>query len=93
MDLLRARKAAHWSVRPIGYLEALKNVYRSQGELAMFNGLKPTLLGIVPYAGSSFAFFETMKDRYVSRRACFLSFGMAYTNVPTDTGFMRLTNT
>eukprot|EP00041_Stephanoeca_diplocostata_P021427 m.499131 g.499131 ORF g.499131 m.499131 type:complete len:781 (-) comp21824_c0_seq1:124-2466(-) len=65
MDLLRARKAAHWSVRPIGYLEALKNVYRSQGELAMFNGLKPTLLGIVPYAGSSFAFFETMKDRYL----------------------------
>ena len=66
LDLLRARKAAHWSVRPIGYAEALKAIYKTQGELALFNGLKPTLLGIVPYAGSSFAFFETMKSQYLT---------------------------
>ena len=32
--------------------------------MGVFNGLKPTLLGIVPYAGISFACFHTFKEEY-----------------------------
>ena len=63
LDLLRARMAAHWGVetRYPSYRDALREIVRTEGAGSLFNGLKPTLIGIVPYAGLSFCLFETMK--------------------------------
>jgi len=71
LDLLRARHAAHWGVsRPdVSYAAAIQRIVASEGALALFNGLKPTLLGIVPYAGISFSLFHTLKAHVVQRRA------------------------
>lgn len=46
------------------------SVARSEGARGLYGGMTPTLLGIVPYAGISFATFETLKSRYnAARRA------------------------
>ena len=59
LDLMRARMAVghhHGSV-----FSNLHMVYKERGFSALFRGLNPTLLGIIPYAGFSFASFETLK--------------------------------
>jgi solute carrier family 25 protein 42 len=63
LDLMRARYAAHWdtSKRYPSYTVAFQSVVREEGWRALYSGLKPTLCGIVPYAGASFMFFETFK--------------------------------
>ena len=57
--------AAHWSAEPLytGYTGAMREIVRTEGIPALFRGLKPTLLGIVPYAGLSFATFESLKTQ------------------------------
>lgn len=71
LDLLRARMAAHWSLQPryASYRSALQEIAAKEGPLTLFDGLKPTLLGVVPYAGLSFAGFETLKAYVRSVRA------------------------
>ena len=69
-DLLRARMAAHWDLSPrySSYGTAVRRIVASPGGWRnMYNGLRPTLLGIVPYAGLSFMTFETLKA-YALRR-------------------------
>eukprot|EP01012_Entosiphon_sulcatum_P015033 TRINITY_DN20059_c0_g1_i1.p1 TRINITY_DN20059_c0_g1~~TRINITY_DN20059_c0_g1_i1.p1 ORF type:complete len:684 (+),score=73.42 TRINITY_DN20059_c0_g1_i1:81-2132(+) len=68
LDLLRARMAAHWDPRPrySGYVAGVEEIMRREGFTALFSGLRPTLLGIMPYAGMSFAIFETLKS-YIIR--------------------------
>jgi len=43
-------------------------IYREEGLVAMYRGLSPTLLGVIPYAGTSFFTYETLKQAAVSRR-------------------------
>jgi len=64
-DLFRARMAASGGVESPydGYLRAAIQVVRTEGPQALFSGLRPTLLGIVPYSGISFCMFETLKAR------------------------------
>ena len=45
------------------------SVARTEGLRGLYGGMTPTLLGIVPYAGISFATFETLKSRYNAARA------------------------
>jgi len=64
LDLLRARMAAHWGKEARyneGYLSALRSIVREEGVFVLWSGLRPTIFGIVPYAGCSFGFFETFK--------------------------------
>jgi len=65
LDLLRARMAAHWSMelRYSSYTSAIKEIIAKEGGMALFSGLRPTLIGIVPYAGLSFSAFHTMKAK------------------------------
>jgi len=44
-------------------------IYRQEGPLALYRGLTPTLLGVIPYAGTSFYTYETLKRWAVERRA------------------------
>ncbi|OLQ10041.1 Mitochondrial substrate carrier family protein P [Symbiodinium microadriaticum] len=58
----QARMAAHQGTAAYdGYLRAVSQIVRAEGALALWSGLKPTLLGIVPYSGISFSVFGTLK--------------------------------
>lgn len=63
LDLLRARMAAHWDVKPRypNYVVAVETLVKEEGATALFTGLRPTLLGIMPYAGLTFMTYETLK--------------------------------
>ena len=55
------------SPAPARYGAAVRRMVSSEGGWAnMYKGLRPTLLGVVPYAGLSFMTFETLKS-YVVR--------------------------
>jgi len=44
------------------------NIYKEEGFLALYRGLTPTLLGVIPYAGTSFYTYETLKGYAVRRK-------------------------
>jgi len=44
------------------------NIYKEEGFLALYRGLTPTLLGVIPYAGTSFFTYETLKGYAVKRK-------------------------
>jgi solute carrier family 25 protein 42 len=68
LDLLRARLAVAQELpggtpKPIaGLWTVMRDMVRSGGVLGMYRGLSPTLVGILPYAGISFAVYEALKD-------------------------------
>jgi len=43
-------------------------IYHEEGLLALYRGLTPTLLGVIPYAGTSFFTYETLKSWAVERK-------------------------
>jgi hypothetical protein len=63
----RCRMAAHWSTEPKygSYKAALRAIVAEEGPRALWSGLWPTLVGIVPYAGLSFATYNTLKAYWV----------------------------
>lgn len=69
LDLMRARVAAHaggqYNKQYPSYLIAFQQVVKKEGWRSLYGGLLPTLVGIMPYAGSSFACFETIKHYLV----------------------------
>lgn len=83
LDLMRARYAAAGAVpgvqkkqKPTAATQKswrlfrdVRAVFRAEGVRGLYGGMTPTLLGIVPYAGISFATFETLKSRYGEARA------------------------
>mmetsp|Transcript_17790 Transcript_17790/g.44125 ORF Transcript_17790/g.44125 Transcript_17790/m.44125 type:complete len:363 (-) Transcript_17790:55-1143(-) len=76
LDVIRTRLAAELAAHPgegklLGIWHALKTVFE---ERSLWNGLSPTLLGIVPYAGINFFLYgyikqmtHTMFDAYKKR--------------------------
>lgn len=80
LDLMRARYAAAGAVPGVQkkkqknqkswrLFRDVRAVFRAEGVRGLYGGMTPTLLGIVPYAGISFATFETLKSRYGEARA------------------------
>jgi solute carrier family 25, member 42 len=61
LDLLRARFAAGADTHKKAAIDDLMEIIRRRGVFGLASGLTPTLLGIMPYAGISFATFETLK--------------------------------
>ena len=64
LDMMRARFAAHWdgkNPRYPSYYAAFQEITAVEGWRALYNGLRPTLVGIMPYVGTSFCCFETFK--------------------------------
>jgi solute carrier family 25 protein 42 len=62
LDLARARMAVA-EFKKGGVYENLSTGYRKYGFSSLYRGLSPTLLGILPYAGISFATFDTLKNQ------------------------------
>eukprot|EP00494_Astrolonche_serrata_P029640 UN29907 len=65
LDLMRTRMAAHWGKDALynGYIHAFRTVIETEGASALFSGIRPTLIGIIPYAGISYAMFHTLKSK------------------------------
>ncbi|CAK0882428.1 unnamed protein product [Prorocentrum cordatum] len=66
LDFLRAQmavSASSLSMREVhsSYVVAAQEIVRDEGFSALYTGIRPTLLGIVPNAGMSFMVFETLK--------------------------------
>ncbi len=69
LDLMRARFAATKGTEHASYVTAFQTAMRTEGFRGLYSGLRPTLIGIMPYAGSSFACFETVKHYLVHWQA------------------------
>ncbi|KAL0319024.1 UNVERIFIED_CONTAM: Calcium-dependent mitochondrial ATP-magnesium/phosphate carrier protein 2 [Sesamum angustifolium] len=72
MDLVKTRLQTHvcerGNVPNLGKLS--KDIWVREGPRALYRGLMPSLLGIIPYAGIDLAAYETLKDmsrKYSSR--------------------------
>jgi len=66
LDTIRARLAFQVvgeTRRYRGILHTGSSILRTEGALGLYRGLTPTLLGIIPYAGLSFYFFELLKTK------------------------------
>lgn len=48
-----------------GIFHALSSIYQAGGLRGLYSGLGPTLIGIVPYAGTNFLCFEEQKGLWV----------------------------
>ena len=40
-------------------------MYREEGLLTLYRGYISTMLGVIPYAGTSFFTYETLKKKYL----------------------------
>ncbi|KAK3497143.1 mitochondrial thiamine pyrophosphate carrier 1 [Neurospora hispaniola] len=64
LDLLRTRFAAQGTERVYpSLLQALKTIYASEGVTGYFRGLGPGLAQIIPYMGTFFCVYETLRPR------------------------------
>ncbi|CAE8703418.1 unnamed protein product, partial [Polarella glacialis] len=59
LDVMRTRLMLHVGQR--NYLLALEQVLQAEGHRALYRGMGPTLLGVVPYGALSFSTFEAIK--------------------------------
>ena len=50
LELVRARFAAKWTTQPtrMSYVALLSGIVKQEGVLALYSGLRPTLVGIIP---------------------------------------------
>jgi len=68
LDLTRARLAYQVKVHKYqGISHTIATMVREEGWRSLYRGFVPTLLGILPYAGTSFATYDTLKI-FLSRR-------------------------
>ena len=63
---LRPRLKNHWGPAPppsprAGMADGFITVARTEGLLALYKGLIPTLVGIAPYAALNFASYDLLK--------------------------------
>ncbi|XP_053392627.1 solute carrier family 25 member 16-like [Mercenaria mercenaria] len=63
LDVMRARIAFQLKGEQIyyGVFDTVRTISQQEGKWALFRGIVPTLLGMVPYGGMSFYTFETTK--------------------------------
>lgn len=61
LDLTRARMALMHQHVPHAFVHTFTSVLRAKGVRGLYRGVWPTLVGIIPYSGTSFFTFETLK--------------------------------
>ncbi|XP_066926876.1 mitochondrial coenzyme A transporter SLC25A42-like [Clytia hemisphaerica] len=64
LDLVRARLAIAQKLKYKSLRHAFRTIYKEEGFMRFYNGYIPTVLGIMPYAGTSFFIYETLKQKY-----------------------------
>ncbi|XP_076336063.1 mitochondrial coenzyme A transporter SLC25A42-like isoform X1 [Tachypleus tridentatus] len=61
LDLARARMAVTHKERYTSLMQVFVKIWREEGPMALYRGYSPTVLGVIPYAGTSFFTYETLK--------------------------------
>ncbi|KAK7099129.1 mitochondrial coenzyme A transporter SLC25A42-like [Littorina saxatilis] len=61
LDLVRARMAVTAKDMYHNIFEVFAKIYREEGLRTLFKGFTPTILGSIPYSGTSFFTYETLK--------------------------------
>ncbi|RWS14731.1 mitochondrial coenzyme A transporter SLC25A42-like protein, partial [Dinothrombium tinctorium] len=61
LDMARARMAVTQKEIYTNICQVFKKTMNQEGFLALYRGYVPTILGVVPYAGTSFFTYETLK--------------------------------
>lgn len=61
LDMARARMAVTQKQTYNGLVEVFMKTYRNEGLRALYRGFTPTIFGVIPYAGTSFFTYETLK--------------------------------
>lgn len=64
LDMIRARMAVVGKKKYKTLRHAIMSVYKQEGIRTFYNGFIPTIIGIVPYAGTSFYVNGTLKKEY-----------------------------
>lgn len=64
LDLARARMAVTNSHMYNNLLQVFVKIYKEEGLRILYKGYIPTMLGVIPYAGTSFFTYETLKKYY-----------------------------
>ncbi|GIX89965.1 mitochondrial coenzyme A transporter SLC25A42 [Caerostris extrusa] len=61
LDLARARMAVTHKEMYNSLLEVFIKIWKTEGCATLYRGYTPTLLGVIPYSGTSFFTYETLK--------------------------------
>lgn len=61
LDMARARMAVTNKCQYNSLFEVFLKIYRTEGLFTMYRGFTPTITGVIPYAGTSFFTYETLK--------------------------------
>ncbi|KAK4315646.1 hypothetical protein Pmani_013137 [Petrolisthes manimaculis] len=64
LDMARARMAVTRKCTYSSLPEVFIKIWKNEGPRTLYRGLTPTLLGVIPYAGTSFGIYETLKTNY-----------------------------
>lgn len=67
LELIRTRLALCPEGMYRGILDAFRKIARKEGYLALYRGIVPNMLGILPYAGVDIAAFETLKGYLIEQ--------------------------
>ena len=65
LDLARAQMAV--TDKNTSLREIFVKIYQNEGIIAFYRGITPTILGVIPYAGCSFYFYDTLKNKFASK--------------------------
>ena len=67
LDLARAQMAVTQKDEYRTLRQVFLTIYRKDGILAFYHGFTPTILGVIPYAGCSFFFYDTFKKFFAGK--------------------------
>ncbi|CAN8014373.1 unnamed protein product, partial [Ixodes persulcatus] len=71
LDVARARMAVSKHERYRNIVHVFHEIFHKEGALKLYRGFAPTMLGVIPYAGTSFFTYETLKRlRAVRKSSC-----------------------
>lgn len=65
LDMVRARMAVTAKERYHNLPEVVMKIYREEGIRTLYRGFTPTILGSIPYSGTSFFTYESLKKLHV----------------------------
>ncbi|XP_068236638.1 mitochondrial coenzyme A transporter SLC25A42 isoform X2 [Palaemon carinicauda] len=66
LDMARARMAVTHKDTYSSLVQVFAKIWKNEGPFTLYRGLTPTLLGVIPYAGTSFGIYETLKNYHSS---------------------------
>ncbi len=67
LDTVRTRLAVSAKGTYRGILDTLRRIRAEEGALALYRGIAPNMIGILPYAGVDIAMFEMIKEELLDR--------------------------